>query len=1131
MSIDPADQNLLFAVLALQNEFVNQSQLVDALNHWAIDKRKSIGQWMIDLSLMNEGDRHIIERLVERQIVRHESVEASLSAHGGTINLLHDLGPAASEALEKWFPNPGSQSGKGPKRGATTVPSNPAPNPTNGSRELGKTSPSEETSAFDSDSGPSHAGVHPIRVDQSQPRFSKLRAHAKGGLGEVFVAIDHELGREVALKEIQQRMARDLGAQARFEMEASITGGLEHPGIVPVYGYGHHGDGRPFYAMRFIRGESLRDQITAFYAMCADTKKTPSSLGERRLALHHLLRRFVDACNAIAYAHSRGVVHRDIKPANIMLGKFGETLVVDWGLAKSIGRDEPWRYGPEETLMPHSGSSYSETIEGSVLGTPSFMSPEQAHGHNEHLTSASDVFSLGSTLYNILTGKLAFEAATSKKTVELVKINRFSQPIVVNPECPRPLNAICVKAMATRPEDRYATPLALAEDIEHFLADEIVSAYSETLLERSMRWVKTHRTLASSIAATLVAITCLSVIATLLVGREQQKTQQALDLVTLEKEKTKIAQQSESLARRDTRETLNVVTDDIVGELLARNPDVSHQDQAFFDRVVSQYESLASDSRLGPDSISIQADGYFRIGNLQRRLGNLDKAEASYRDAIRLWEGLLSNTSDPIAIRRDLAAAKSNLGVAHSEQGQDNKALDLYVAASTHLEESLTLIPSESVSERSRIKHQLANVLGNIANAEHRIDPTSDPVPRFERALSLLRESTSDSPEIGSDNSVKLSINYALLLIESKDLSPLAEKLCRSTIASVRKILTLQPASRELRGDLAKGLRCLGQVFLQQGKAADALVALQEAVDVGERLSNEFPGFTAVVLELARCRSGLATSMIALKNPEAKTVFQQAVVNMESIVQKQPKRIPVRRELAESLEKLSHLSSIESPIAIGLRGKSLKVLQDLVDLDPSNLLFRNDLHAMENNIADWYRQKGKLETAASKYAEVLAKLDQQELPSQRVLRAVLFGLADSLAKQSKFDEALPHWERLCLDVTQQNWSRYELQRAICLARTGKIVDGLKAAKLVAESASVEPILIYDAACCHAVAAETLGSNDEQFESVRLEAVRLLQNAAKAGFFQEEKWRRQASHDTDLDCLRSMPEFLALGILE
>src|SRR5262249_54741200 len=157
--------------------------------------------------------------------------------------------------------------------------------------------------------------------------------HAKGGLGQVSVALDEELHREVALKEIQERHADHPESRARFLMEAEVTGGLEHPGIVPVYGLGQYRDGRPFYAMRFIRGDNLKDAIERLHKADGSTQDA----GERSLEFRKLLGRFMDVCQAISYAHSRGVLHRDLKPGNVMLGQYGETLVVDWGLAKPLG--------------------------------------------------------------------------------------------------------------------------------------------------------------------------------------------------------------------------------------------------------------------------------------------------------------------------------------------------------------------------------------------------------------------------------------------------------------------------------------------------------------------------------------------------------------------------------------------------------------------------------------------------------------------------------------------------------------------------------------------------------------------------------------------------------------------------
>ena len=284
-------------------------------------------------------------------------------------------------------------------------------------------------------------------------RFEILRFLAKGGLGEVFVANDTELNREVAIKKIQNWHANNTESWERFILEAEVTGRLEHPGIVPVYGMGLDEENRPFYAMRLVQGRSFKEELLEFHA-----HDKPSNHSVR---FRNLLTRFVEVCHAIAYAHSRSVLHRDIKPSNIILGKYGETLVADWGLAKVMdGKDDA--ESTEKPFVPSSGSSINMTVMGRVVGTPGYMSPEQAAGRLQYLDERTDVYSLGATLYTLLTGEPPFDNA-DPEILKSVQDGDFRSPLELKSDLSKPLVAICRKGDGNSDQGPLPQPVGVGQ--------------------------------------------------------------------------------------------------------------------------------------------------------------------------------------------------------------------------------------------------------------------------------------------------------------------------------------------------------------------------------------------------------------------------------------------------------------------------------------------------------------------------------------------------------------------------------------------------------------------------------------------------------------------------------------------
>lgn len=290
--------------------------------------------------------------------------------------------------------------------------------------------------------------------DFSSTKYTFVKELGRGGMGTVYLAEDRELNRLVALKVLNTPDITD-DLRRRMIREAQIIAGLEHPGIVPLHDVGTLPDGRIFYAMKFVRGARL-DEYAAQGA----------SLRDR-------LRKFQAVCDAVAFAHAHGVIHRDLKPQNIMIGSFGEVLVLDWGVAKIKPQIDPDFHG--SVSKNPSQSLANQTLDGTVIGTRDYMSPEQARGEIDQIDERSDVFSLGAVLKFLLADK-------GTKTAK----------------------AICLKAMADSPDSRYASAMELSADIGRFLDAEPVLAYRENVFEKVSRWVGKNRFLVLLVLAYLL---------------------------------------------------------------------------------------------------------------------------------------------------------------------------------------------------------------------------------------------------------------------------------------------------------------------------------------------------------------------------------------------------------------------------------------------------------------------------------------------------------------------------------------------------------------------------------------------------------------------------------------------------
>jgi len=320
--------------------------------------------------------------------------------------------------------------------------------------------------------------------DLGETKYRPLEELGRGGMSTVYLAEDTVLGRKVALKVVSTAAARPEFVE-RMRAEARVIARLEHPGIVPVHDAGMLPDGRVFYAMKRVDGKRL-DELA------------------RAMALPERLRAFQRICEAVAFAHAHGVVHRDLKPENVMIGPFGEVLVMDWGVAKVLADG-----AGESSVSPTRAPSASSTAAGTIVGTLAYVAPEQAEGSTDRVGTPADIYALGAILHFLLTGRAPFDAVAAERRARGEARLAPAPPRRIDPDAPRPLEAIVLRAMAAEPQERYAAASDVAAEVARFLDGERVVSHREGLFERAERYFSRYRTPILLVLAYLVARTIL----------------------------------------------------------------------------------------------------------------------------------------------------------------------------------------------------------------------------------------------------------------------------------------------------------------------------------------------------------------------------------------------------------------------------------------------------------------------------------------------------------------------------------------------------------------------------------------------------------------------------------------------
>jgi serine/threonine protein kinase/tetratricopeptide (TPR) repeat protein len=788
--------------------------------------------------------------------------------------------------------------------------------------------------------------------------YKLLEPIGEGGMGTVWMAEQTEpIQRRVAVKVVKEGMdSRQV--LARFEAERQALALMEHPNIAKVLDAGQTPSGRPYFVMELVKGQPITKYCD-----------------EKRLAVRERLELFADVCRAVQHAHQKGIIHRDLKPSNVLVAPYdGRPVVkvIDFGVAKATGQRLT-----DKTLF---------TGFGPLVGTPEYMSPEQAEVNNQDIDTRSDIYSLSVILYELLTGttpltrkrlkevallevlrvireeeppRPSTRLSESKDSLATISAQRQTEPGKLTKLVRGELDWMVMKALEKDRNRRYETANGFAMDVQRYLADEPVLACPPSAWYRLRKFLRRNK--GTVIAVSLMALLLMAGI----VG-----TTMGLVWALAEKRQAVQERDDKEAARQEALLALNTMTDEVVEELLGTQVQLTDKHRAFMRKVLEYHAAFAAAKADDPEGRRIRAGGFFRVGRIRFFLGELPEAETPYRQALALQKQLAEEFPDRLDFRHDLGHSHRYLGMLQASLNRTKEAEEEYNEA-IRIGKQLT-----AESNQAQFRADLAIWINNLASL---LMIDADRLAEAEKlhrdSLAISEQLVREFPDVAEyHHGVMADYSNLGSILTSANRPKEAEEICRKAVDFHRKGTAKFRDRPEFRQDLATVYVSLGVLLQSTGRPREAVDAWREAVRIDKQLAKEFPVRPAFRHRLAKSEINLGMLLFkAQRVAEAEKAWGEALELFKQLAEEVPSRADYRLEEANAYHNLGNVLHGTNRQKEGEEAwrKAVELGKEIVREHPAQNGYRHQLVMSYGHLALLLNHTGRLAEAEEAWREIL----------------------------------------------------------------------------------------------------------------------------------------------------------------